>query len=74
MSLLTEKIVLAPLKPAWFSRQITRETRLRVWLRGWFSPLHGTVTAVDGVQACIGGKWVTLSGKKADVVSVEILS
>ena len=59
--------------PAFVRRLIGTGRKVRVFLRGWFTPLHGEVTEVEKNRARIAGKWVTLSGPKADVQSLEVL-
>jgi len=63
-----------PMSPAAMRRLIGTGRKVRVFIRGWFTPLHGEVTEVSKNQACIAGKWVTLNGPKADVKSVEVIS
>jgi len=60
--------------PAWFKRYRGTTTKLRIFLRGWFTPLHGCVEDVDGNQARVAGRWITLTGRKCDVQSVEVIS
>jgi len=62
-----------PTSPATVRRLIGTGRKVRVFLRGWFTPLHGEVTEVEKNRACIAGKWVTLTGPKADVQSLEVL-
>ena len=59
--------------PAWFKHRRDDGKTLRVYLKGWFTPLHGKVLDVVGTKANIGGRWITLTGPKCDVQSVEVL-
>jgi hypothetical protein len=63
--------------PAWFRHRMDDHAKLRIMLRGFFTPLTGAVQEVKGAEVLIGdgvyGRWVTVSGKKKDVHSVEVL-
>ena len=59
--------------PAWFRHRMGDGLKVRVFLKGWFTPLQGTVEAVDKNRACIQGRWFTLTGRKCDVHSVEMM-
>ena len=59
--------------PAWFKHRLNDGARLRVFIKGWFTPLHGPVLEVKGREVNIGGRWVTVTGPKCDVHSVEVL-
>ena len=61
------------MSPAFVRRLIGTGKKVRVFLNGWFTPLHGEVSDVSKNRACIGGRWVTLSGAKQDVRSLEVL-
>ena len=65
--------------PAWFKHRRDDGAKLRVFIKGWFTPLHGYVVDVKGPAVLIQdqngmGRWVTVSGKKSEVQNVEVLS
>ena len=55
---------------AWFRSQLGR--KIRVYIKGWFTPLHGVVEDVVLDRACVGGKWIRIAGHKNEVEKVEI--
>lgn len=61
------------MSPAFVRRLIGTGKKVRVFLHGWFTPLHGEVTDVDRNKALIAGRWVTLTGSKKDIRSLEVL-
>jgi hypothetical protein len=64
---------------AWYRHQQQQGSTLRLFLRGWFTPLHGTVIDTDRTRVCIQvpnhlPKWVCVVGKKNEVASVEVVA
>lgn len=65
--------------PAWFRHRMDARDNLRIELRGWFTPLHGTVLDVQANRVLIqppniDPRWITVAGPKNQVRHVSILT
>lgn len=64
---------------AWFKHRCAAKTPLRVLLKGRFSPLHCTVTEIDGQDVCLTHLrdpsievWVRAVGAQSKIRSVDV--